>query len=64
VFDFLFCGFNLSCQYHSIQQYFDTPKYPTDVAMICQYFEEQKAEFPDYCKWKSDVQLPRKRNEF
>lgn len=56
--DFLLCGANLICQYNLLKQ----PKYPPDVAVICHYYEEQKVQLPEYCKW---YQPPiRKRNEF
>ena len=64
MFDFILCGFSLSCQFDNIKYYFGTPKYPPDVASICRYFEEQKEELPEYCKWKSQVQQPRRRSEF
>ena len=64
MFDFLLCGFNLTCQFDNVKYYFGGPKYPPDVATICYYFEEQKTELPEYCKWKSDTQPPRRRSEF
>ena len=64
MFDLILCGFSLSCQINNIKYYFNTSKYPPDVADICRYFEEQKTELPEYCKWKSEIQPPRKRSEF
>jgi hypothetical protein len=60
--DLLFCGYNLSCHFNSLRPY--RPKYPPDVAQICYYFEEQKAELPDYCKWKTEPFIPKRRSEF
>lgn len=62
--DLLFCGFNLSCGVSTILDMTRQPKYPPDVAVLCQYFEEQKSELPDYCEWKSNVKPPRRRSEF
>lgn len=62
--ELLMCGFNLSCGLSTLKEMTATPKYPPDVAQLCYYFEEQKAELPDYCKWKSEVKPPRRRSEF
>lgn len=62
--EFLFCANNLSCQFGNLKNQLTRPKYPPDVAILCQYFEEQKSELPEYCKWKSETKQPRKRNEF
>jgi hypothetical protein len=62
--DILFCGYNLSCQFDFIKDQLSRPKYPPDVALVCQYFEEQKSELPQYCKWKSEPFIPRRRSEF
>jgi hypothetical protein len=62
--DFLICGLNLTCQFDSIKNQFSRSKYPPDVAQLCQYFEEQKTDLPDYCKWGDEPKPPRKRNEF
>ncbi|WJZ48241.1 hypothetical protein [Synechococcus phage DSL-LC02] len=59
--EIVFCGYNLFCHIRNIEF---RPKYPPDVAVLCQYFEEQKSQLPDYCKWKSEVKPPRNRNEF
>lgn len=40
------------------------PKYPPDVAVLCQYFEEQKSELPAYCKWADEPKPPRRRSDF
>lgn len=58
------CGYNVFCQIDNLKYHFERPKYPPDVAQLCQYFEDQKTELPDYCKWKSDVKLPRRRSDF
>ena len=60
----LFCGNNIFCGVRTIQDSIESPKYPPDVANLCQYFEDQKAEIPDYCKWKTESFVPRRRSEF
>jgi hypothetical protein len=62
--DLLFCGFNLTCQFNSINHQLSRPKYPPDVAQLCQYFEQQKVELPEYCKWNDKPKPPRRRSEF
>lgn len=64
MFDYLLCGINLICHFDNIRYQVQRPKYPEDVAIICQYFEEQKSELPEYCKWKSETFKPRRRSEF
>mgnify|MGYP003336025557 FL=1 len=60
----IICGYNIFCQIDSIKDHFSRPKYPPDNAMVCQYFEDQKAELPDYCKWHDKPFIPKRRNEF
>ena len=62
--DFLFCVNNLTCHFDTLKEQLSGPKYPSDVAEICYYFENQKVELPEYCKWKSQSNPPRRRNEF
>lgn len=62
--DLIICGFNLTCQFDNINNHFSRPKYPPDVATLCRYFEEQKSELPEYCKWKDELKQPRRRSEF
>ena len=62
--DLLFCGFNLSCSASRLIEMTRQPKYPPDVAVLCQYFEEQKVKLPEYCEWKTTVEPPRRRSEF
>jgi hypothetical protein len=62
--ELLFCGYNLSCHFKSIGDWSNRPKYPPDVAQLCQYFEEQKTSLPDYCKWGDEPKPPRRRSEF
>lgn len=62
--DILFCGISIGCHISNIEMMIDRPKYPQDVALLCQYFEEQKSELPDYCKFKSEPFVPRRRSEF
>mgnify|MGYP006291717293 CR=1 FL=1 len=61
--EFLMCG-TISCQYQVIKESIYGPKYPPDVAHLCQYFEEQKTELPDYCKWHDQPFIPKQRSEF
>lgn len=58
--DLLFCGYNLSCHLNNLKG----PKYPSEVAEICYYFEKQKEQLPEYCKWTNQPSPVRKRNEF
>jgi uncharacterized protein YozE (UPF0346 family) len=62
--DFIFCANNLTCHINGIFDQLSRPKYPRDVAPLCQYFEEQKSELPEYCKWGDEPKPPRKRSEF
>jgi hypothetical protein len=64
MFELFFCGYNLFCHIDNVKHTFSRPKYPPDVAQLCYYFEEQKSELPEYCKWKSDVKPPRRRSDF
>ena len=57
-------GYNLFCHMNNLKDNFTRPKYPPDVAQLCYYFESQKAELPDYCKWQDSIQPPRRRSEF
>jgi hypothetical protein len=63
MFEILLCWWNLNCHFNNIR-YSQRPKYPPDVAMLCQYFEDQKVELPEYCEWKSEITPPRRRSEF
>ena len=60
--DFILCGASLTCQFRTIQNYFNGPKYPREVYEICSYYENQKITLPEYCH--IDIPKPRKRNEF
>ena len=62
--EFLFCANNLSCQFTNLKDQLFLPKYPPDVAQLCFYFEEQKADLPDYCKWQNEITPPRRRSDF
>jgi len=61
--DALICGLNIFCHVSNLQDRIKESKYPPDVASLCFYFEEQKAELPDYCKWKQEPFVPKKRSE-
>ncbi len=58
------CGYNIFCHIRNVNHQLNGPKYPPDVAVVCQYFDEQKVELPDYCKWKTQNNPPRRRSEF
>jgi hypothetical protein len=58
------CGYNLFCHLSNITNQVSRPKYPPDVALLCTYFEEQKSELPEYCKWGDVPKPPRRRSEF
>jgi len=58
VIELLLCGANLYCHWERLKQ----PKYPPNVDLICSYYEEEKMQLPEYCKWYS--QPIKKRNEF
>jgi hypothetical protein len=60
----LICGYNIFCHVDNFKSEYLRPKYPPDVAELCYYFEEQKSELPEYCKWKSETFKPRRRSEF
>jgi hypothetical protein len=62
--EILLCGYNITCGFKAIHDMISEPKYPPDVAQICQYFEDQKSELPEYCKWKKQSFTPRRRSEF
>ncbi len=64
IFEYILCGINIACHLRNLEDYTTRPKYPPDVAQLCQYFEEQKTTLPDYCKWGDEPKPPRKRNEF
>ncbi len=64
MFETLLCGYNLFCHVDNLNNNFARPKYPPDVAMICKYFDDQKVELPEYCKWKTETFVPRRRSEF
>jgi hypothetical protein len=60
----IICGYNIFCHIDNLSFQFQRPKYPPDVAQLCQYFEDQKSELPDYCKWNDKPFIPRRRSEF
>jgi hypothetical protein len=60
----LICGYNLFCHIDNIKDYTYNNKYPKDVAELCRYFERQKTELPEYCFYKSETFIPRRRSEF
>ena len=60
----LVCGYNIFCHIDNFKFEFGRSKYPLDVAEVCKYFEEQKSELPEYCKWKSETFIPKRRSEF
>lgn len=62
--EILVCGYNIFCHLNNINQQLSRPKYPPEVHTICVYFEEQKVELPEYCKWTDLPNQVRKRNEF
>lgn len=62
--EILVCGYNIFCHIDNFKFGYARTKYPPDVSQLCKYFEDQKTELPDYCKWIDDVKPPRKRNEF
>lgn len=63
--DLLFaCGYNFFCHFDYYKAELRSQKYPPDVAQLCFYFEEQKTDLPDYCKWKTEVKPPRRRSDF
>ncbi len=62
--DYLLCGINLICHFDNIKYQVQRPKYPPDVAELCRYFEEQKTELPNYCKWGDEPKPPKRRSEF
>jgi hypothetical protein len=59
-----FCGYNLFCHLDNVKHNLTRPKYPPEVATLCKYFEEQKSELPEYCKWGDEPKPPRRRSEF
>lgn len=62
--ELIVCGYNIFCHVDNIRDNMVRSKYPQDVAQLCIYFEEQKTDLPDYCKWKSETKPPRRRSEF
>lgn len=63
--ELLFCANNLTCHFSTLRDQLSRPKYPPDVAVLCQYFEEQKSELPQYCEWGDKPKTPpRRRSEF
>jgi hypothetical protein len=60
----LICGYNIFCHLDNINSALYNSKYPEDVAELCYYFEGQKAKLPDYCFYKSETFVPRRRSEF
>ena len=64
MFEAFLCGYNFFCHAHNFLDKIQKPKYPPNVAQLCYYFEEQKSELPEYCRWKSEVKPPRRRSEF
>lgn len=60
--DFFICSLNISCHFDNIKQQMVRSKYPTEVADVCKYYEEQKIQLPEYCI--VNISPPRKRNEF
>jgi len=60
----LICGYNIFCHIDNIKDHMYNSKYPKDVAELCYYFEGQKEKLPDYCFYKSETFIPRRRSEF
>jgi hypothetical protein len=60
--DLFLCNLNISCHLRNVTDQFSRSKYPSEYAEVCKYYEENKIELPEYCKW--DIKQPRKRNEF
>jgi hypothetical protein len=60
--DFLFCYNDLTCHFDNFKNLFTGSKHPTEVVEVCQYYETQRFELPDYCVVK--LQPPRRRSEF
>ena len=58
------CGYNIFCHLDNINNNMVGSKYPKDVAQLCVYFEQQKAQLPDYCFYKTETKPPRHRNEY
>jgi hypothetical protein len=61
--DYILCGMIISCHLNNLKYNIGRPKYPPDVVELCQYFESQKTELPDYCKWEDKPKPPRRRSE-
>jgi len=53
LFEYVLCGMNITCHLDNIRSH-ARPKYPPDVAQLCQYFEDNNSQLPDYCKWQED----------
>ena len=64
MFEIVICGYNIFCHINNIGDQIYTSKYPKDVEELCYYFERQKEKLPEYCFYKSEVKLPRRRSEF
>ncbi len=62
--EYMLCGINIACHIDNLNYQLQKQKYPPDVAQLCQYFEEQKTELPDYCKWGDEPKPPKRRSEF
>jgi hypothetical protein len=62
--ELVICGYNIFCHANNFRHQFFRDKYPPDVAQLCQYFEDQKSELPDYCNWHDKPFTPKRRNEF
>ena len=62
--ELLFCGYNLSCHFRTIDSFSGIEKYPKDHYVVCQYFDENKLEKPEYCYHKHNIKQPRRRSEF
>jgi hypothetical protein len=62
--DYILCGMIISCHLDNLRQNAYRSKYPPDVVELCRYFEEQKTELPDYCKWGDEPKPPKRRSEF
>jgi hypothetical protein len=60
----LICGYNIFCHLHTLHDGMESHRYPPDVVMLCTYFEEQKVKLPDYCFYKTEMKIPRRRSEF
>ena len=64
MFEVVICGYNIFCHFNTLHDNMRSHKYPPDVAMLCTYFNEQKVSLPDYCFYKTEMKIPRRRSEF